>query len=175
MCESEVHKNWPRAHSDFMISSLYGPLSPVMAKAHSKGYNSVLWMVDDYIKELTYGNIFIHQKSRFGHDEIITPAADGTILNGVARQNVIENLKRDKNAPVLVERDMSIVELANSQLEERLYGVFSSSTEKGIQDISELWINDSKTIKFKDSRVAEQMRIDIKKELNSTNARMTQI
>lgn len=132
MSESEIHKNWPRAHSDFTISSLYGPLSPVMAKAHDKGYDSVLWMVDDYIKELTYGNIFVHQKSRFGHEEIVTPAADGTILNGVARQNVMENLKRNKDSPILVERDMSVIELANSHHEDRLYGVFSSSTEKGI-------------------------------------------
>jgi hypothetical protein len=93
----------------------------------------------------------------------------------VARQNVIEDLKRDKRAPLIVERDMSIVELTNSLVEERLYGVFSSSTEKGIQDISELWINDSKTIKLKDSKVAEQLRIDIKKELNGTNSRMTPI
>jgi branched-chain amino acid aminotransferase len=58
--EGEIHKNWPRAHSDFLISSLYGPLCPTMAKAKKSGFDSVLWLVDDYIKELTYGNIFIH-------------------------------------------------------------------------------------------------------------------
>lgn len=83
--EGEIHKNWPRAHSDFMISSIYGPLSPTMGKARNEGFDTVLWLVDDYIKELTYGNIFIHQKSRYGPHEVITPKADGTILSGITR------------------------------------------------------------------------------------------
>ena len=47
--------------------------------------DDVLWLLDDYIKEMTILNIFMLQESRYGHLELLTPPNDGCILNGVTR------------------------------------------------------------------------------------------
>ena len=58
---------------------------PSVTDAKMNGFDDVLWLLDDYIKEMTILNVFILQRSRLGHMELITPPDDGCILNGVAR------------------------------------------------------------------------------------------
>ena len=49
-----------------------------------------MWILDGYVKELTFMNIFILWKSRFGHIELITPPNDGCIYNGTMRKSLME-------------------------------------------------------------------------------------
>jgi branched-subunit amino acid aminotransferase/4-amino-4-deoxychorismate lyase len=41
-------------------------LIPTVADAKKNGFDDVLWLLDDYIKEMTVLNMFILWKSRFG-------------------------------------------------------------------------------------------------------------
>lgn len=57
-CSSQA-KNWPLGHGSFRISGNMGPLVPYVSDAKSNGFDDVLWLMDDYIKECTVLNVFI--------------------------------------------------------------------------------------------------------------------
>jgi len=82
-CSYNVHKNWPLGHGAVRISGNLGPLMPSVTDAKMNGFDDVLWLLDDYIKEMTILNVFILQQSRLGHLELVTPPDDGCIFNGV--------------------------------------------------------------------------------------------
>lgn len=67
-----------------------GPLVPYISDAKANGFDDVLWLLDDYVKEMTALNVFILQQSRFGYMELITPPQDTCIMNGVTRQTIID-------------------------------------------------------------------------------------
>jgi len=80
-----VIKNWPMGHGEYRISGNFGPLIPVVNDARINGFDDVLWLIDDYIKEMTVLNVFFLIQSRFGEVELVTPINDGCIFNGVQR------------------------------------------------------------------------------------------
>ena len=84
-CSTSVNKNWPLGHGEFRLSGNLGPLVPIVADAKNNGFDDVLWLLDDYVKEMTILNVFMLQMSRYGHLELLTPPDDGCILNGVTR------------------------------------------------------------------------------------------
>ena len=65
-CSTNVNKNWPLGHGRYRVSGNLGPLVPSVADAKNNGFDDVLWLLDDYIKELTILNVFILQKCRTG-------------------------------------------------------------------------------------------------------------
>ena len=89
-CSQGVNKNWPLGHGQFRVSGNLGPLMPSVTDAKMNGFTDVLWLLDDYIKELTILNVFMLQQSRLGHTELLTPPDDGCILNGVTRQSILD-------------------------------------------------------------------------------------
>jgi branched-chain amino acid aminotransferase len=90
-CAYNVFKNWPMGHGAYRISGNFGPLIPVVKDARDNGFDDVLWLLDDYIKEMTILNFFILVRNRVGGElELVTPPNDGCIFNGVARQSILE-------------------------------------------------------------------------------------
>jgi branched-chain amino acid aminotransferase len=85
-----VNKNWPLGHGSYRVSGNLGPLIPTVADARNNGFDDVLWLLDDYITEMTVMNVFVLTQSRYGHYELITPPDDGTILNGITRQTIVD-------------------------------------------------------------------------------------
>ena len=63
---------------------------PSVTDAKMNGFSDVLWLLDDYIKEMTILNVFMLQQSRLGYTELLTPPDDGCILNGVTRQSILD-------------------------------------------------------------------------------------
>lgn len=57
-CAYNVIKNWPMGHGAYRISGNFGPLIPVVKDAKDNGFDDVLWLIDDYVKELTILNVF---------------------------------------------------------------------------------------------------------------------
>lgn len=115
--------------------------------AQSQGFTQVLWLDGverKYIEEVGTMNIFFVLE-----DEIVTPALNGSILPGVTRDSVIQMLKA-WNLPV-VERKISIDELAEAYKAGKLKEAFGSGTAAVISPVGELkWgdvemkINDGK-------------------------------
>lgn len=89
-CSTNVNKNWPLGNGEYRLSGNLGPLIPSVTDAKENGFDDILWLLDDYVKELTILNVFVLQASRFGHLELLTPSQDGCILAGMTRQTIID-------------------------------------------------------------------------------------
>jgi branched-subunit amino acid aminotransferase/4-amino-4-deoxychorismate lyase len=129
-CNSNVYKNWPLGHGRYRVAGNLGPLMQMTREVKDNGFDDVMWMIDDYIKELNIHNVFVLWKSRFGKFELITPPDDGCIFNSNARRSIIEikdKIKKEMNVDV-VERNMSIHEIFGAQEEGRLSEFFGVST-----------------------------------------------
>ena len=144
-CSTNVNKNWPLGHGQYRLSGNLGPLVPSVTDAKMNGFDDVLWLLDDYIKEMTILNVFVLQTSRYGHLELLTPPDDGCILNGVTRQTILDmkdDIKEKLNVNV-EERQISIHELINSDKEGRLMSVFGASTHCPILNVSRICYRDT--------------------------------
>lgn len=129
-CSTDVNKNWPLGHGRYRVSGNLGPLVPSVSDAKNNGFDDVLWLLDDYIKEMTILNVFLLQISRYGTLELITPPDDGCILNSISRQTIID-MKDEISAKFnceVVERQVSIHEVIASSQEDRLLSMFGVST-----------------------------------------------
>jgi branched-subunit amino acid aminotransferase/4-amino-4-deoxychorismate lyase len=97
---------------------------------------------------LTLTNVFAYLKTRFGHDELITPNLDGLIYNSLIRKTLIEMKERiEKETKVKVlERHLSLHELISAKRERRMKELISvgyhSMTNSLIQSISKLAYKD---------------------------------
>lgn len=89
-CSNDIFKNWPLGHGSYRVGGNVGPLLPTISDAKTNGFDDVLWLLDGYIKELTFTNIFVLWKSRLGHLELLTPPNDGCIFNGSLRKTVLD-------------------------------------------------------------------------------------
>ncbi len=144
-CSVDVKRNWPLGHGRFRIAGNYGPVLPSVTDAKDNGFDDVLWLLDDYVKEMTMLNVFILQQSRFGNLELLTPPDDGCILNGVTRQSILDLSMRIKKVFDIdvVERQFSIHELINSNKEGRLLEMFGCSTSTPIRPIQRVCYKDT--------------------------------
>ena len=143
-CAHDVYKNWPLGHGQFRISGNLGALVPPIMDAKNNGFDDVLWLLDDYIKEMTVINVFALIKSRYGFLELVTPPNDGCIFNGTIRQSIIDlkdEIQKEKNVQ-LVEKQLSIQELIHANSEERLVEFFGGATSSSIQSISRISFKD---------------------------------
>ena len=60
-CSVGMNKNWPLGHASYRLAGNLGPLVPTVSDAKNNGYDDVLWLLDDYIKECTALNLFVVQ------------------------------------------------------------------------------------------------------------------
>lgn len=105
----------------------------------------VLWLQDDYIKEMTSNNIFVLQMNKDRCLELLTPPDDGSIYNGVIRQTILDmrdDIKTKLNTTV-IERRISIHELDKARKEDRLLSIFGASTHGPILPVSRIDYGDT--------------------------------
>lgn len=102
--------------------------------ASSKGYSQVMWLdgvEHKYVEEVGSMNIFFKIDG-----EIITPAVNGSILEGITRKSIIELLAH-WGTPV-TERQISMEEVADSFAAGKLEEVFGTGTAAVISPVGEL-------------------------------------
>lgn len=111
--------------------------------ATQKGYSQVLWLdgvEKKYVEEVGAMNVFF----KIG-DEVITPALNGSILEGVTRRSVMDLLKHWE-IPV-VERRISVEEIFEAHKNGELKEAFGTGTAAVISPIGEfLWNETSITL-----------------------------
>lgn len=106
--------------------------------ATAKGYSQVMWLDGverKYIEEVGSMNIFFKING-----EIITPAINGSILEGITRKSIIELLAH-WGIPV-TQRKVSIDELAEAHKIGKLEEIFGTGTAAVISPVGELNWND---------------------------------
>lgn len=157
-CSTHVYKNWPLGHGSFRVASNYGPLVPTIMDAKNNGFDDVLWLLDGYIKEMTFINVYMLWKSRYGQKELITPPNDGCIFNGSIRKTIIElgdEIHKETGVRV-VERNFSIQEMISANQEGRLIEFFGGATQCNIQPISRI-VYEDQTIDLKETAFASYL------------------
>lgn len=65
-CSEDVHKNWPLGHGQYTISGNLGALVPYVSAAKKNGFDDVLWLLDDFVQEMTVLNVFFILQDRYG-------------------------------------------------------------------------------------------------------------
>ena len=147
-CSYNVNRNWPLGHGTYRLSGNLGPLIPSVQDAKMNGFDDVLWLLDDYIKELTVLNFFVLQQSRYGNIELVTPPSDDGIMNGTMRKTILElkdKIQENFKCKV-VDREISIHEVINSSKEGRLIEMFGAATHCPLQPVNRVVYRDSSMI-----------------------------
>lgn len=106
--------------------------------AETKGFSQVLWLdgvEKKYIEEVGSMNIFFKING-----EIVTPELNGSILEGITRNSVLELLKH-WGIPV-TERKISIDELIEAHQSGELEEIFGTGTAAVISPVGELIYHD---------------------------------
>ena len=133
------------------------------------GFDDVLWMLDDYIQEMTVLNVFFVMMNRYGKLELVTPEDNGCILPGFIRNTILE-LKDEiekETGIIALERPISIHEIINTYNEGRLIEMIGCSTPSFIQPISKIVYkdqvvkldtnSDSKYVKYLNKKIVDLM------------------
>jgi branched-chain amino acid aminotransferase len=110
--------------------------------ATAKGYSQVLWLdgvEKKYIEEVGSMNVFFKING-----EVHTPSLNGSILEGVTRNSIIQLLKH-WNIPV-VERRITIEEIHQAYADGLLEEAFGTGTAAVISPIGELFWRDEQII-----------------------------
>ena len=83
---------WPGGVGDKKLGANYAPCILPQKQAASKGYDQNLWLFGEegYITEVGTMNLFFAFKNDNGTKELVTAPWDGTILEGVTRNCILE-------------------------------------------------------------------------------------
>ncbi|KAL9576353.1 MAG: hypothetical protein Q9203_007760 [Teloschistes exilis] len=128
---------WPGGVGDRKLGANYAPCIVPQLKAAKRGYHQNLWLwgEEEFVTEVGTMNLFVCIKERDGVDGegrkcLWTAPLDGTILEGVVRESVLE-LARErlgKEGWNVEERSFTMRELAEAADEGRLLEVFGTGT-----------------------------------------------
>ena len=137
-CSVDVFKNWPLGHGQYTISGNLGALVPYVSDAKANGFDDYLWLLDDYVQEMTVLNVFFVMINRYGQLELATSMDNGCILPNTIRNTILDmkdKIEAELNLKV-VERNISIHEVVASYYEGRLVEIIGCSGPSFIQPIS---------------------------------------
>ncbi|KAG8632726.1 hypothetical protein MANES_18G051400v8 [Manihot esculenta] len=153
--EEEFHRASRGGAGGVKSITNYAPVMKAIGRAKSRGFSDVLYLDSvnkKYLEEVSSCNIFLVKGN-----VISTPAASGTILQGVTRRSVIE-IARDHGYQKLnqvEERAIPVEELMDAD------EVFCTGTAVGVAPVG--------NITYQNRRVEYQMRAEsVSQELYST-------
>ena len=135
-CPQDITKKYPQAFGHLNLGSNIGPILDQLKIAKEKGYDDVLFLLNDNITELTDMNVFVFWENENGKKELVTPALDGSVLPGITRDSIIK-LTKERGINV-TERHISIKELINSINSNKMLEIFGASTFNGLTSIREI-------------------------------------
>ncbi|GAD95488.1 branched-chain amino acid aminotransferase, cytosolic [Paecilomyces variotii No. 5] len=124
---------WPGGVGDKKLGANYAPCIVPQLEAASRGFQQNLWLFgeEEYVTEVGTMNLFIALRDKeTGQKELITAPLDGTILEGVTRDSVLQ-LARERLIPegwTISERKIRMSEVAEAAETGRLVEVFGAGT-----------------------------------------------
>lgn len=124
---------WPGGVGDKKLGANYAPCIVPQMEAAKRGFHQNLWLFgeEEYVTEVGTMNLFVAMKNKeTGQKELITAPLDGTILEGVTRDSILE-LARERLAPkgwLISERKYTMPELDAAAKDGRLIEVFGAGT-----------------------------------------------
>lgn len=136
-CEPNTVRAWHGGNGDKKLGSNYGPTIYPANEVIKKGYDQILWLVEDIVSEVGVMNFFVHWTNEQGKEELVTCPLDGTILPGVTRFSVLD-LTRHWGVFEVTERQFTIQELAKALAEGRVKEAFGCGTAAVISPVKRL-------------------------------------
>jgi branched-chain amino acid aminotransferase len=133
---------WPGGVGDKKLGANYAPCIVPQMSAASRGYHQNLWLFgeEEYVTEVGTMNFFAAVKSKDGINQLWTAPLDGTILEGVTRDSVLE-LARERLVPKgwkVEERKFTMPELSEAADEGRLLEVFGAGTAAVVSPVRKI-------------------------------------
>ncbi|KAL8893797.1 MAG: hypothetical protein Q9192_004913 [Flavoplaca navasiana] len=130
---SSAVRAWPGGVGDRKLGANYAPCIVPQLEAAKRGYHQNLWLFgeEEIVTEVGTMNFFVCMKERgTGKKMLWTAPLDGTILEGVVRESVLE-LAREKLVAEgwgVEEKNFTMRELAEAAGEGRLIEAFGAGT-----------------------------------------------
>jgi len=125
---------WPGGVGDRKLGANYAPCIVPQMEAAKRGFSQNLWLFgeENYVTEVGTMNMFIAWITPDGQKELITAPLDGTILEGVTRESVLElarrHLENGKEGWRISERKYTMDEVKKAADEGRLLEAFGAGT-----------------------------------------------
>jgi branched-chain amino acid aminotransferase len=142
---NEKVRAWPGGVGDSKLGANYAPTVLPQKTAASKGYDQILWLFgeEDLVTEAGTMNAFFAFKDSNGKKELVTAPLDGTILEGVTRDSILELAKQrlDPNEWTVNERYFSMKEVVDRAQKGELLEAFGAGTAAIISPIKEIGFN----------------------------------
>uniref|UniRef100_A0A7E4VJC3 Branched-chain-amino-acid aminotransferase n=1 Tax=Panagrellus redivivus TaxID=6233 RepID=A0A7E4VJC3_PANRE len=138
LADPKYIRAWAGGVGSFKMGCNYAPTFQIGAEAAKYDCNQVLWLYgqEELITEVGTMNIFAYFRKPNGKIELATPGLDrGIILPGVVRSSIID-LAREYKEVEVVERDITMAELKQTQKDGSLLGIFGTGTAVGITPVN---------------------------------------
>eukprot|EP00038_Savillea_parva_P022949 m.39148 g.39148 ORF g.39148 m.39148 type:complete len:399 (+) comp5760_c0_seq1:106-1302(+) len=142
LADTHYVRAWPGGTGDAKCGGNYAATIVPQRLAMEKGCDQVLWLFGDnhQVTEVGTSNFFVHWVTPEGQEEIVTAPLDGTILEGVTRQAVIDTLRQGDIT--VSERKFTMSDLCSAIESGRIREVFSCGTAVTVTPIKEIVYQD---------------------------------
>eukprot|EP01147_Barroeca_monosierra_P002620 gene2620-5522_t len=139
LADPKYVRAWPGGMGDTKCGGNYAPTILPQQQAAERGCQQVLWLFgdDEQVTEVGTMNLFMHWKNDDGIEELITAPLDGTILEGVTRQSVLD-LARQWGEFQVTEEYFTMGQLTRALKEGRVYEMFGSGTAATVSPVGEI-------------------------------------
>ncbi|EGG20728.1 branched-chain amino acid aminotransferase [Cavenderia fasciculata] len=138
LADDRYIRAWIGGSGAYKLGSNYAPTIFPQLDAAKKGYQQVLWLLNDQITEVGTMNMFVFWKNNQGELELITPPlTDGTILPGVTRDSILQLAAKWGEFKVS-ERAFTMSELARAIKEGRVKEAFGAGTAAIVSPIKSI-------------------------------------
>lgn len=134
---------WPGGVGDMKLGANYAPCMVPQLQAAKRGFHQNLWLFgeEEYVTEVGTMNFFAAvQDKETGKKKLMTAPLDGTILEGVTRDSVLD-LARQRLQPEgweVEERKFTMSELASAADEGRLIEAFGTGTAAVVSPVRKI-------------------------------------
>ena len=134
---------WPGGVGDMKIGSNYAPCIVPQLQAAKRGFHQNLWLFgeEQFVTEVGSMNFFAAVVDKeTGKKKLMTAPLDGTILEGVTRDSVLD-LARERLQPEgweVEERKFTMAELASAADEGRLIEAFGTGTAAVVSPVRKI-------------------------------------
>lgn len=134
---------WPGGTGDKKLGANYAPCVKPQREAAERGYQQNLWLFGPEGKVTEVGTMnafFVFKDSATGKKELVTAPLDGTILEGVTRESILQ-LARERLDPkewTVSERYCTIHEIIERSEKDELVEAFGSGTAAVVSPIKEI-------------------------------------
>lgn len=124
---------WPGGVGDKKLGANYAPCIVPQLEAAKRGFHQNLWLFgeEEYVTEAGTMNFFVAMKNKeTGQKELLTAPLDGTILEGVTRDSILE-IARERLQPKgwkISEQKFTMRDIADAADEGRLIEAFGAGT-----------------------------------------------